>query len=287
VKRTLFLRLGSLAVLAATIVLFQNCNKVSFSNMPAAGDVAVNGQGDISGGGHCNLFTLTVPVKILFVVDTSGSNNHQSTDEGTAYCNPSASQVCAPATDPNKTFRSGSISAFFNVYQTKNNFSWGLEAFSNDQISNYTTGFENAQGMASSITFFNSETDNGDTPYILALNAARNYIANDPDLNSTAVHPPLYNIIFMSDGYPTDALNNDGSVDMTEVDQAIAQIVALSPTRISLNAAYYGTIDDPVAANTLQSMATAGAGQFVNVDTSSTSSISISDLITIPEGQCL
>ena len=146
--------------------------------------------------------------------------------------------------------------------------------------------FSNATAMQSAISQFNAETDGGDTPYIAALSLAQSTLATDSDINSTAVNAPLYYVIFLSDGYPTDALNSDGSVNQTQVNKSISQLVNLAPGRVFVSTVYYGTINDPVASGLLQSMAQVGNGQFLNVDTSTTATININDLITVPSGQC-
>jgi hypothetical protein len=239
----------------------------------------------------CQLQSVTVPVKILFVVDTSGSNNSPTTDNGTLSCG--LFQTCAPATDPYKSLRSGSITNFFAQYSSKPNFSWGFEVFSNDGGQAYITSgatqspsFSNANAMQSAINQFNAETDGGGTPYIAALSMAQSTLATDADINSTAVNAPLYYVIFLSDGYPTDSLNSDGTVNQAPVNKSISQLINLAPGRVFVSTVYYGTINDPVASGLLQSMAQVGKGQFLNVDTTTTSTININDLITVPSGQC-
>jgi hypothetical protein len=276
------------------VALISGCGGVKFSTgtLPA-GNNSNSSNPVVNPGGGCQLKNLNRPVKVMFVVDTSGSNNSSTTDDGTVGCT-SSNQNCAPATDPLKTFRSGSITSFFNTFKAKTNFSWGFEVFSGTIAQPYisTNGqsatFGNASAMASAITQFNSETDNNGTPYLAALSEAHSAIASDPDLNSTNPYLPLYFIVFMSDGYPTDALSgsNPVVVDTGALNSSISSILSLAPGRITFSSIYYGTINDPNAAGTLQGMATVGQGQFVNVNTGSTSSIVINDLITVPVGQC-
>ena len=287
------MRVPSKAFHFILILLFTtSCAKKDFTSGSGGSIPSVTGQG-VSGGNpsatgngqSCDLQTLTVPIKVLFVVDVSGSNYVSTSNRGTSSC-PKNGIGCAPATDPQKTFRYGSISAFFNTVQAKTNFSWGFETFS-DSPSTLINGFGSSALMSSALTSFNNGPSNGGgTDYLSALSSAQSMIANDPDLKSSSGTPTLYRIIFLSDGYPTDALNPDGSVDMTSLNSAIASIIALAPSQIQLSTVYYGTINDPTAAATLQGMATAGGGQFVNADTSSTSTISINDLITIGSAQC-
>jgi len=304
--QTLLIFLTATGVVAG---LLAGCsNKVAFNALPQGADnsgssVTDPGSGGGSGpgsgsgtvpppaSGGCKLENVNRPVKVMFVVDTSGSNVSPTMDDGTVAC--TLTTGCAPATDPMKTFRSGSITTFFNEYQAKTNFSWGFEVFQGETAQSYITSgsnasFGNGTSMQSAITDFNAESDADATPYLAALDNVQAAISTDPDLNSATPALPLYFIVFMSDGYPTDALSSDDpvTVDINALDSAISSIVALAPGRVTLSSVYYGTINDPNAAATLENMASIGKGQFVNVDTGSTSSIVIDDLITVPVGDC-
>src|SRR5207253_6210232 len=101
------------------VLVFQNCSKARFT--PDAdpnilngvtGGVGVNG-GDDS---NCSPQTSSAAkiVKILFVVDTSGSN---------------AGEGGEVPTDPGKKWRSGTINNFINAYSAKTNFQYGLITF--------------------------------------------------------------------------------------------------------------------------------------------------------------
>ncbi len=291
-KRKFTSVLGVIFFLSLTLA-FENCSGVNFSSSSDSANTLNGGTGNVTttGGGTCNLTKVSAPINVLFVVDRSGSNSVATQSEGTSTCQTQDQAGCAPPTDPNKTFRGGSISNFLNANQSNTSFSWGFLAFSGSSAQSYITNgggasFGNAAAMQTAIDKFNSGSDQDATPYLAALKAAKATIANDPGLNITGTRAPLYEIIFLSDGYPTDALNSDGSVNLTSLNTAIAGISNLAPGRIFLSAVYYGTINDPTAASTLQSMATAGKGQFVNADTGNTSSISINNLITIPTGDC-
>ena len=274
----------SFKVLIGTGILltgFQNCSPVNFDTSRAGALSNTGVTANTVQHFYCDLTQLTIPIKILFVVDTSGSNAVATKNTGTNTCGPT-DVGCAPATDPNKTFREGSIMDFFNAYQSKTNFSWSIDGFQDTSANSFMTGssfvFSNASDMQTAIARFNNYTDQNATPYIAGLNAAITTIANDPDLHSTAAHPPLYNVIFISDGYPTDGFDTSDGV--------IQSLLALAPGRVTLSTVYYGTINDSNAANALYYMSVVGQGQFVNVDTGSTSSIAFDDLINIPNGDC-
>lgn len=225
---------------------------------------------------QCSQDFAKIPVKVLFVVDTSGSNS-------LAY-NGAKGGNYVPATDPHKKFRGGSISEFFEKYKDKPNFSWGFEIFSRNYVLSYigqntNAIFGNARAMEGAIDAFAMEQDRGMTPYLKALEGIRVAIANDSDLHSKAEYPPLYYVVFMSDGYPTDSTG-------AQVNSAIEDIISLDPARISLSTIYYGTQNDPEAAGTLQNMASSGGGQFVNFDMNSNETIDIQDLIGLPTTTC-
>ncbi len=239
----------------------------------------------------CTLTNVTIPVKIMFVVDTSGSNNSWTQNSGTNGCTAPNNVGCAPPTDPNKTFRGGSISDFYTKYKAKTNFSWGFETFSNVSATAYIgtnadPTFSDSTAMGAALNYFETqEVDNDATPYLAAIEEVKTAIANDPGVSMSGKSAPLYYVIFMSDGYPTDALNGDGSVDTASLNAAIQSVEALAPGRVAFSTVYYGTINDPVASGVLKGMAS-GGGVFVNVDTASTSTINIQDLIQVPTGNC-
>lgn len=231
---------------------------------------------------RCSQDSVTVPVKVLFVVDTSGSNALAYRGVG-ASCD--GSLKCVPATDPEKKFRKGSIQEFFEKYKERSNISWGFEIFSRHDVRSYIGEktneiFGNAHDMEEALKDFATEKDRGKTPYLKAMEGVQTAISDDPDLRSKAEYPPRYYVVFMSDGYPTDAKAD-------QVKNAVDRLIALSPTQISLSTIYYGTQNDPEAASTLQNMARSGGGQFVNFDTNSNETIAIQDLIGLPTTSCL
>lgn len=250
------------------------------------------GSGGSSGGtttNTCSLQNVKVPVKIMFVVDTSGSNTSWTMSNGILTCTVAGYAGCAPPTDPDKTLRSGSITDFFNKYGDKSNFSWGFITFSGTSAHSYIgsdvrPAFSSAADMHLAINQFNNERDGDATPYLAALNDVGLAISNDPNLHDRGNSAALYYVIFLSDGYPSDAVNSDGSVNMDSLNQAIGSIRALAPGRVMFSTVYYGAKPFQNAIATLSGMASGGV--FVNVDTTSTSTIDIQDLIQVPVGQC-
>lgn len=289
------------------IVSFQNCTPVTFApegsivaSSPTNASAGTNEPGSPSNPStgntppptgstpNCELRTLTVPIKIMFIADGSGSNVLYTTRRGTETCS-GPSPNCAPPTDPQKQFRLGSIQGFFQRYRGKPNFQWSFQTFAGNRSTPFTTtpsgalAFGNAFDMEGAIASFGTQRDYDATPYVAALEAARQAIASDPDLQSTTA-APLYKIIFMSDGYPTD-VRPDGSGN-DALSRGIRALGNLSPGRVSMSTVYYGTIRDQNAAGLLSDMARAGGGQFIDVDTSSTTTIDIDDLIRVPDDRC-
>lgn len=244
------------------------------------------GDGAVS---SCSLQSVSVPVKILFIVDTSGSNVRATKNHGVSLCEP-AFETCVAPTDPFKSFRSQSIGKFFDLYKSRSSFSWSFTTFSNNSSVPYMIEqgrpvFSDGTAMQDALDRFTQAGDAGDTPYLSGLASAYDAISADPGRTQSGSAAPLYYIIFLSDGYPTDALLGD-RVDSARLSSEITSIVALAPGRVSLSAVYYSTNFDPVAASTMTAMAATGGGQFINANTATTASININDLIVIAQRNC-
>lgn len=270
-------RLRQTALMLAVVfplAFFQNCAETVFSGVETN-----NSQGDPDEvGPSCReeLQNLTVPTKLLFVVDVSGSNFSNGPGGGT---------------DPNKTVRQGSIQAFFNTYQAKLNFSWGFNVFNNNDsraligaggaqnppISGSGSFSNTASVMQSAITNFGSLPDTGSTPYLPALQLARNMISADPDL---AVNNTKYIVVFISDGLPNPSVSDD------VLSATVQDIVSLASNRVSVNTIYYGPANIQ-ASQRLLLMAQAGGGYFLNTNVNPAGlSFAISDVISIPGVIC-
>ena len=266
-----------ISLILGGLLLACACNQTSFS--PATANIAPNSNQVNPPAPSPSPPNPCVPVsqqsrllKVMFLVDTSGSNfeNNTTTD----------------GTDPDKKFRLGSIQNFFNRYQTKTNIQWGFTSFSNDTV----TDFVGAGGhgsftsdpnqMQNALNQFSNLQDQGDTPYVTALNSVANDIANDPDLHSKA--NPLYYVIFLSDGYPTDV----GSP--SDIQNTISQLLATDPKNVLLSTVFYGHKSDPespAALNMLGAMAKMGGGVFADA-TDPKSIIDIDQLLAPPPSQC-
>jgi Mg-chelatase subunit ChlD len=269
------MRRNLIGVVLATAVfsLFQNCSQAKFSS--GANSESSN---DASGGivhqpnsCHTQLLQTTIPLKLLFVVDMSGSN----------FSN--------PGSDPNKVMRAGSIQQFFNDYNAKTNFSWGFIGFQGSSAEALITNgsvsspriSSDKNDMQSAIDNFKGQADSGNTPYKAALNMAKQVISAD---GASASANTKYVVVFLSDGMPTDYPNT--STGDSQINSDVQSLVNLIPGRVSFNTIYYGP-DDPSASGRLKNMATAGGGEFLDTNANATGkSFYISDVIKIPGEVC-
>lgn len=281
--------------LAALPLLFA-CSPVGFSQSPEK--VGANGVTDPNNPGGPNPETPPVcsdigaiqrQTKIIFVVDTSGSNVVRTRDGGMSGCDPEDPDyaTCNPATDPIKAFRGGAIQNFFSTYKHKSNFDWGFLVFgdingsASSSLINPSLGLNSyisgsASQMQGAIDSFYRMEDYGPTPFASALKLARGVVMNDPDLKSNP--QAQYVVIFISDGFPTDYYDDLRRFDSQSLNDDIASLLAISPGRVSLSTIYYGTRQDPTAVELLKAMAAKGTGQFANVNVNNTS-LKIDDVI--------
>lgn len=260
---------------------FQNCSKASFSADSAASKGSNNdtngnngGLGGLgnnddeaygvitqTGGPNCRdeLKSLTVPVKMFFVVDVSGSNFENQ----------------GPGSDPDKVVRGGSMTRFFNSYSTKSNFAWGMITFAGSSATTLAAN-SSAASMSGALSTFMQLRDSGSTPYIAALNETKNRIAAD-----TGRAPGTkYVVVFLSDGLPNPMVSD------ANLNSAVTSILNTVPGQISFNTVYYGRTD-AAASGRLRMMSQTGGGNFLDTNTNPTGqAFLISDLINIPGVVC-
>lgn len=215
------------------------------------------------------LSDLSVPAKILFIVDTSGSNVSQSNGVGT---------------DKDKSYRKGSIQEFFNNYSVKPNFSWGFVTFSyssatsyiGDTWSNPSMFSKTSADMQKALDSFLNATDEGDTPYNAAIRKAADAIETD----SSKTPDTKYIVVFLSDGLPSPAVAN------STITSDISQLMAKAPGRVSFNTIYYG-IPSEGGRDLMQLMANVGGGQFLDTNLAGLGrSFPISNVIKVPGEVC-
>ncbi|MGZ3769136.1 MAG: vWA domain-containing protein [Bdellovibrio sp.] len=262
---------------------FQNCSKITVApSDPGPSGKSLSGSGDYASSSSSSssspqspnpkcqpgVITSNAIVKVLFVMDTSGSN---------AY----ASQG-ALASDIGKVWRLQTINNFFTQHQT-NNFYYGLISFSNNVT--YEIADSAGNGIFSNdlsvvqagIQSFQNIKDDGATNYQNPLQVAKTMIEND--MNANASQNALYVMVIVSDGMATDYAS------VSEMDPDVEAIVNLAPSKITLNSVYYyNTNGDPSQAGFLQEIAKLGSGSYLNADASQP--ININSSFTIPSGAC-
>ncbi len=278
------LKIGILSSLVMISIAIVGCGQKSFqsatgTNGPTTVNTFVGNENDNTnpnvptdtGGPNCRdqLNQITVPVKVHFIVDVSGSNR--------------LSQDGVAPTDPQKSIRGGSIQSFVNTYAAKPNFRWGFEVFANSSASNFITGgsgtpiFGDSASMSMALAQFNNTKDDGATPYAAAINEAAELLSNELSKNSTDTK---YIFVFLSDGMPTPMVSN------SSLQQMISNLTSMAPGRVSFNTVYYGQSSQD-SYNRLKMMAQVGGGNFLdtNVNTTGTAFM-ISDLVIVPGVVC-
>ncbi len=272
--RTLRISLSAASLLLIGMS-FQNCSKASFSTAEqAASGEEYNGT---AGGPSCRneLHQVTAPIKMLFLVDSSGSNL-----TGVGLANGEGS-------DPNKAMRSTSIQNFLDSYAMKSNFSWGFINFQGYGASNFIGGkvnssvaFSDPSDMQAAINHFQSTVDAGKTPYRAALDLARAELKSQRSLDPNT----KFILVFLSDGIPTDYVDS-GQTD-TDLYNDVKSLSNLFPNRIAITTVYYGP-SDPAASGRLAMMAKMGHGQFLDTNKSSAGKdFQVSDIVNIPGVVC-
>lgn len=258
--------LGGLCLLA--LVGFQNCAKTTFSTSASLGqNLGVSDEDSVgidtdTGGANCRgqLRQITTPLRLMFVVDVSGSNRIENG---------------MPGTDPDKVVRGGSMSRFFNTYSSRSNFNWSLMTFASGsarKLVSYGTSSDMSEGLQR----FSGVVDNGNTPYLSALMMLRDEIAADPEPTENT----KYVVVFLSDGVPNPEISD------SNLRGAVRSVVNVAEGRVSFNTVYYGSMNS-AAATRLKDMAAEGGGNFLDVNANGTgSSFLISDLVQLPGVIC-
>jgi hypothetical protein len=220
---------------------------------------------------------MTRLTKIMFVVDTSGSNVYRSKG-GTMTC-ADTDTSCIPASDPNKLFRSGAIGNFLAKYRMKSNFQWGMatfagtsgRAFINSNGDTQMPVFALPSALDQALQAFMSYKDDGATPYGAALALAGRAVQWDKDL--TAASKPNYVVILLTDGFPTDYYDAQNVLQPSRAIADVNKLLGFAPAgRVTLSTLYYNPNPNPnapeaqKAISLLNAMASNGGGQFRSVN---------------------
>lgn len=242
---------------------------------------------------------ISTPVKVLFLVDKSGSNKDNA---NTTYIN--------DGTDPNKSWRVGSINNLrnalpldlfsFNITLFRGNYSNlndGNRYSGGDLTKTLMSGFSNNSTIFNNaMTALKNDDDKGKTPYQAALQKAREQIQADIASDTTS----MYSVILVTDGYPdpnivtkTDCGDRacssenlsdaDVPASIAKVRQFAEQIVNINPSRVNVNTVYYYSANrSNYPVNILKNIASAGRGAFLEANTNST--IDFKNVVRVPNG---
>jgi hypothetical protein len=275
-----------IAIVAMPMLLGIGCSKnVSFGHVEAATSESVTPPKSPDDPITCEpgQVVVTVPEKILFLVDQSGSNVNGPFEHP------------GQATDKTKSFRYGVLNEFFQHHGDKSHLSWGFVTFNGTAAQGLIYSgtaaspvFTNDHDVvAQSLVTFQGKQDVGNTPVKAALQAARSMIQNDM---LTAGHAAQYRIVMVTDGYPTDYCPGGATQTLcpttmleSAIDADVQAIMGVSPGNIQINMVYYG-FPDSLATARLQRLASIGQGQFV--DTNTSMEVHLDDLIEVTQPIC-
>jgi len=261
------------ATFFSMVLVFQNCSNAKFTtDLDANALNAVTGNGTTGGDDpSCRPTSVSANqiVKVLFVVDSSGSNVGEGRSDS--------------GTDPNKTWRSTSINNFISAYKNRTNFHFGMitfqESSATPRISSGGTGVfsNNSSVVAAGYNSFINNSDSGRTPYKAALSLAKSIIAED--LKKNSAQKAAYAVVMISDGKPTDYSSAD------QVIPDATSIRSLAPGQVSLNTVYYyASAFDESETKYLRNISSVGGGQFLIANSSQT--LKIDDVIQVPGMSC-
>ena len=215
---------------------------------------------------ECTVSTTTKDLRILFMIDNSGST---------------------ATTDPAHNYRVKTIQDFLGSYGSHTNLSYSFGYFSGTTSPEWdmvrgqfqTTAsalFGDATGLANALNTYERIPSSGNTPYSAAFSALKNEVHAD-EANGSQKD---YVVVFMSDGQPTDIHGNIRTSIISMVDDLRTEVQSNGKSLLTVSSVYFGPENDFTSIGNLQAMATQGSGQFV--DTNITQAISIHDIISVP-----
>lgn len=204
-------------------------------------------------------------LSVLFVIDTSGSNT-------------------ISGTDPNKARRIGAMTSFFNINKTNKYMNWGLEIFGGNVPNSAkhliqtdkNQNFSNSTDFESALGDFQAVADGNATPYVSALNSARNAVENFINYKEElGQEPGNFHIIFISDGVPAPAESNTDE----DIFSIVNALMKNTKSKIALSTVFYniGGGDNANAVERLKKMSELGKGKFQ--DASNGEDIDLSEFV--------
>jgi uncharacterized protein YegL len=266
-KRALGFSVLTLSVLAG----FQNCGKVNFS--AAAASAQANNPDGILSNTPCTLqnTTTAVNLKIIFMVDDSGST---------------------ATTDPKQGYRIKAVQDLISEYGGVSSFEFGYGYFNgttstifDDSTMKFASSakmpFGNSTDLNNALTAFENISPSGNTPYQAAFNGLQSSISTDQALGGASSW--AYAVVFMSDGMPTD-LTGNVQTDIVNLVDSLRGTVLKGGSTSTVSTVYFGPDSDGTSIANLTTMAKEGQGQFV--DTNQTTSLNFAQVITVPGTNC-
>ncbi len=231
---------------------FLNCSNVNLLRAPAQVVTAASlgefcTEAPLVSGSYSN---------IMFVLDMSGSN--------------AGGNAGGPPTDPQKALRGNAVQSYLNAHRNNSFIHWGFVVFNNGNATSYIpdqggptpnnffTGDPTL--MDAALAKFRATADMGNTPYKAAMSIVQSAIIADqkkfPNISAD------YEVVWLSDGYPTDY---GTPIDTAALNTDDSNLVNLALGMIHLSTVYYGP-PDPVAEGILSNMAKLGFGKYQNTN---------------------
>ena len=275
--------ISRLAAMACFCIISIRCGDVSFRDLPSTSNQILEEESPQRTVCENGSELLPVPIKIIFIVDQSGSNVNGP------YGFPGM------ATDPLKAARLRMIEDFFSLHQNKSHIEWALITFQGDSaagrtrtIDDQTTFTASALDFQIALAEFRNSADAGRTPYRAAMRAASDLMIQDRMMNASA--STQYKIVFITDGFPTDycpggAAEWDCQGRMLEdaIDEDLLQTLSVASNQVEWSSVYYGLVDQE-AADRLARMSEIGKGTFV--DANLNQDIQLEDFLKVDQEIC-
>ncbi|MBS1960332.1 MAG: VWA domain-containing protein, partial [Bdellovibrionales bacterium] len=223
---------------------------------------------------------VTIPLRILFMVDHSGSTFGSS------------------GTDADYHYRVGAIQSFLDKYGNKSNFTYSFGYFGADkallfdfQALKYKQTSANPPigryfGTAAELSTPSGSTGalqkylsisqnlNANTPYQKAFNADKVAVTVDTGNNHATYK---YVVIFMSDGQPNPDISD---ADLTTLIKDTQATATAQGSGLTISSVYFGPANGTTAINKMKLISLQGGGQFVNTNVNS--DFTINDVIQVP-----
>jgi hypothetical protein len=277
-------KMGTFKIQFALVALvggfgFSACNNTAFTaTAPGAGIQPLiepinpppsGGVGNTNPPG-CTIGTATKPIRVMFMVDNSGSTN---------------------TTDPKQAIRVQTLQKFLTDYGANTNLSYNFAYFAGttakafNMVTNmFVTGTTanavgNSSQLATALQNYEAVAANGSTPYKAAFDSLTGTIAAD----ETAGNKQDYAVVFLSDGQPTDIT---GIANLKGLVDNVKSASMVNGSAVTVNTIYFGDDTDQTSKDNLLAMSTEGAGQFVDTNKLTAGGLVINNVINVPGTNC-